>query len=48
MKEYGNPDVAEDFEYLRKYSPYQQVRGGVRYPAMLLTTGISIWVAFLV
>ena len=39
VKEYGNPDVAEEFEYLRKYSPYHQVRNGVRYPAMLFTTG---------
>ncbi|MDA2925150.1 prolyl oligopeptidase family serine peptidase [Acidobacteria bacterium AH-259-L09] len=39
VKEYGNPDVAEEFEYLIKYSPYHQVRNGERYPAMLLITG---------
>ncbi|MBD0326982.1 MAG: S9 family peptidase, partial [Pyrinomonadaceae bacterium] len=38
-REYGNPEVAEDFAYLRKYSPYHQVREGVLYPAMLFTTG---------
>ena len=39
VKEYGNPDVAEEFAYLRKYSPYQNVRDGAKYPAMLFTTG---------
>ena len=39
VNEYGNPDVAEEFEYLRKYSPYHRVHKGERYPAMLLTTG---------
>ncbi len=39
MKEFGNPEVADEFAYLSKYSPYHQVRAGVRYPAMLLVTG---------
>jgi len=39
VQEYGNPDVAEEFAYLSKYSPYQHVREGERYPAMLFTTG---------
>jgi prolyl oligopeptidase len=39
VREYGNPDVADEFVYLRKYSPYHNIREGVRYPAMLLTTG---------
>jgi len=39
VHEYGNPDVAEEFEYLRRYSPYHQVRDGEHYPAMLFTTG---------
>lgn len=39
VHEYGNPDVSEEFEYLRRYSPYQNVRQGERYPAMLFTTG---------
>ena len=39
VNEYGNPDVAEEFGYLRKYSPYHQVRDGERYPAVLFTTG---------
>jgi prolyl oligopeptidase len=39
VPEFGNPDVAEDFAYLRRYSPYHQVRSGARYPAMLFITG---------
>jgi prolyl oligopeptidase len=37
-EEYGDPDVAEDFEWLYAYSPYHRVRDGVGYPAVLLTT----------
>jgi prolyl oligopeptidase len=36
--EYGDPDVAEEFAWLRAYSPYHHVREGERYPAVLLTT----------
>ena len=36
--EYGDPDVAEEFEWLMGYSPYHQVRDGESYPAVLLTT----------
>ena len=36
--EYGDPDVAEEFAWLHAYSPYHRVRGGVCYPAVLLTT----------
>jgi prolyl oligopeptidase len=39
VHEYGNPDVAEEFAYIRRYSPYHHVRPGERYPAMLFTTG---------
>jgi prolyl oligopeptidase len=39
VHEYGNPEVAEECAYLRRYSPYHQVREGERYPAMLFTTG---------
>lgn len=35
--EYGNPDDAEAFEYLRAYSPYHNVEN-VAYPATLITT----------
>ncbi|MEO6654418.1 MAG: prolyl oligopeptidase family serine peptidase [Ilumatobacteraceae bacterium] len=36
--EYGDPDLAEEFEWLIAYSPYHRVRDGVSYPAVLLTT----------
>lgn len=36
--EYGDPDVADEFEWLMGYSPYHHVSDGERYPAVLLTT----------
>ena len=38
MAEYGNPDVPEEWAYISKYSPYQNVREGVTYPRVLFTT----------
>ena len=38
MAEYGDPDHAEDWAFLRKYSPYHNVRDGVRYPPVLFIT----------
>jgi prolyl oligopeptidase len=32
MEEYGNPDVPADWAFISKYSPYQNVQRGVRYP----------------
>jgi prolyl oligopeptidase len=32
MAEYGNPDDPEDWKYIEKWSPYQNVREGVKYP----------------
>jgi len=37
--DYGSSDNPAGFRYLRAYSPYQNVREGVRYPAVLVTTG---------
>ncbi|MFL6857811.1 MAG: prolyl oligopeptidase family serine peptidase, partial [Allosphingosinicella sp.] len=34
MAEYGDPDVPADWAFISKYSPYQQLRPGVRYPAV--------------
>ena len=39
LLEYGNAAVAEEFEVLRTFSPYQNVRDGVDYPAVMLTQG---------
>jgi prolyl oligopeptidase len=41
ITEYGDPGKAEEFAFLIKYSPYHNVREGVRYPAILLTTAES-------
>ena len=34
MAEYGDPDKPADWAFIRKYSPYQNVRPGVHYPAV--------------
>jgi prolyl oligopeptidase len=41
MPEYGNPDKAEDFAYLHKYSPYHHVEKNTDYPAMLMLSADS-------
>ncbi|MBN2587588.1 MAG: S9 family peptidase [Candidatus Fermentibacteraceae bacterium] len=38
ISEYGNPDDPEDVEFLLGYSPYQNIRDGVEYPAVLIST----------
>jgi oligopeptidase B len=40
-EEWGNPNEAKYHEYMMSYSPMQQVRPGVRYPAMLLCGGLN-------
>ena len=39
LHEYGNAAIPEQFEFLRAYSPYQAVRNGTDYPAVMLATG---------
>lgn len=39
VPEYGSADHADQFKYLYAYSPYQNVRRGTRYPAVLLVSG---------
>ena len=41
IPEYGDPDKLEDFEWLRAYSPYHNVKTGVSYPPTLILTGES-------
>lgn len=36
--EYGSSDKKEDFDYLIKYSPLQNIKSNVNYPATLITT----------
>jgi prolyl oligopeptidase len=38
IPEYGCADVADDFPYLYRYSPYHQVKDGVAYPPVLVMT----------
>ncbi|MCX4388780.1 prolyl oligopeptidase family serine peptidase [Micromonospora peucetia] len=38
MAEHGDPDVAADWAFLRRYSPYHNVRAGQAYPPVLLVT----------
>ena len=41
VHEYGDPEDAEEFEWVRAYSPYHNVRRGVDYPATLIVTAES-------
>jgi prolyl oligopeptidase len=34
VDEYGDPDKPEDWAFISRYSPYQNVKPGVRYPAV--------------
>ena len=39
LLEYGNGAIPEQFEFLRQYSPYQAVKDGTDYPAVMFTQG---------
>jgi prolyl oligopeptidase len=39
LLEYGNASDPAQFKYLYAYSPYQKVKAGEKYPAVLFTTG---------
>jgi prolyl oligopeptidase len=38
VDDYGSADVPEEFPALQKYSPYHNLRGGIQYPATMITT----------
>jgi prolyl oligopeptidase len=38
VAEYGDPDNPEDWEFISKYSPYQNISVERRYPPVLITT----------
>ncbi|MEP6484771.1 MAG: prolyl oligopeptidase family serine peptidase [Rudaea sp.] len=38
MAEYGDPDKAEDWAFIKTFSPYQNVEKGKKYPPILFTT----------
>ncbi len=39
--EYGSSDNADQFAYLLKYSPYHNVKPGMKFPAIMFNTGDS-------
>jgi prolyl oligopeptidase len=39
IAEYGDPDKPEDFAYILRYSPYQNVREGLNFPITMVTAG---------
>jgi prolyl oligopeptidase len=38
MAEYGDPDKPDDWAFISRYSPYQNLRAGTTYPRVLFTT----------
>ena len=38
MGEYGNPDVAEEWLFIQKFSPYHMLKDKTKYPRTLFTT----------
>jgi prolyl oligopeptidase len=38
MAEYGNPDIPEEWTYIKKYSPYHNLFESKNYPKVLFTT----------
>jgi prolyl oligopeptidase len=38
MAEYGSPDIPEEWEFIREYSPYHNVGADAEYPVALFTT----------
>jgi len=38
MAEYGDPDKPAEWDWISKYSPYQNVKAGVKMPKVLFTT----------
>ncbi|HEX5279564.1 MAG TPA: prolyl oligopeptidase family serine peptidase [Micropepsaceae bacterium] len=41
IAEYGDPDIPEERAAILRYSPYQNVRAGVKYPPFLFLTATS-------
>jgi len=38
MAEYGDPDKPAEWAYISKYSPYQNLKAGAKYPKVMFTT----------
>jgi prolyl oligopeptidase len=41
IPEYGSSENADEFKYIYAYSPYQHVKAGTKYPAVMFVTGDS-------
>ncbi len=41
MAEYGNPDIPEQRAYIAKYSPYQNLKAGAKYPEVFFETSTA-------
>ncbi|MEM9372959.1 MAG: prolyl oligopeptidase family serine peptidase, partial [Planctomycetota bacterium] len=39
VPEYGSAENASQFEYIKQYSPYHNIKPGTKYPATLITAG---------
>jgi prolyl oligopeptidase len=39
IPEYGSAEDAQQFEFIKAYSPYHNIKPGTKYPAMLITAG---------
>jgi len=39
LLEYGDAGKPEEFDFIIRWSPYQNIKGGVAYPAVLVSTG---------
>ena len=39
VPEYGSAENPEQYEFIKAYSPYQNIAPGTKYPAMLITAG---------
>ncbi len=39
VPEYGSAEVAEQFSYIYKYSPYHNIKSGTKYPGIMITAG---------
>ncbi|MDX1447998.1 MAG: S9 family peptidase, partial [Acidimicrobiia bacterium] len=40
-EEWGNPQIEEQYGWMRAYSPYENVREGAEYPALFVTAGLN-------
>jgi prolyl oligopeptidase len=41
IPEYGSSENADEFKYIYAYSPYQHIKAGTKYPAVMFVTGDS-------